>query len=132
MKKKTELVDKEVGARLRTRRNMLRITQQRLGSEIGISFQQVQKYEKGINRIGASRLRQIAIVLDVPVEYFFDGALIQKDRELDNPMADVSDFIASSDGTTLLRSFAKIANPIVRRRLVNLVEALAEGEALGS
>ena len=123
-------IDRHVGARVRMRRLLVSMSQERLGESLGITFQQIQKYEKGANRIGASRLQQIAKILGVPVEFFFDGApsgdigLAAGFGEMPQPNF-VSDFMATSEGVQLTRAFVKIADAQVRRRLIDLVEALA-------
>src|SRR5438045_3362688 len=101
-KKAPNPTDKHVGARVRMRRKMLGMSQEKLGDALGLTFQQVQKYEKGTNRIGASRLQQIAHILQVPIEFFFEGAPAphgqQPDglREAPSP-AYVSDFLSTSE-----------------------------------
>lgn len=125
-KKQPNPIDKHVGSRVRMRRMMLSMSQEKLGDELDLTFQQVQKYEKGTNRIGASRLQQIAAALDVPVSYFFEGAP-GGGRGARSVTPDyVARFVTSSDGLTLARCFDKIESPIVRRSLVNLVERMAE------
>jgi hypothetical protein len=92
----------------------------------------VQKYEKGTNRIGASRLQQISLILQVPVAFFFEGAPSEPGRQAapgDAPSpAYVSDFLASSEGLALTKAFMRIKNPKVRRRIVDLVEVIVEEE----
>ncbi len=129
-KKVPNPIDRHVGARVRMRRLLVSMSQERLGESLGITFQQIQKYEKGANRIGASRLQQISKILGVPVEFFFDGApsgdvgLAVGFGEMPQPNF-VSDFMATSEGVQLTRAFVKIADAQVRRRLIDLVEALA-------
>jgi transcriptional regulator with XRE-family HTH domain len=124
-------IDRHVGARVRMRRLLVSMSQEKLGEALGITFQQIQKYEKGANRIGASRLQQIAKILGVPVEFFFDGApsgdvgASAGFGEMPQPSF-VSDFMATSEGVQLTRAFVRIADPQVRRRLIDLVETLAE------
>jgi transcriptional regulator with XRE-family HTH domain len=122
-----------VGARVRMRRLMLDLSQTQLAAELGITFQQVQKYEKGTNRISASRLQQISYVLRVPIPFFFEGLPTQKNAskrtaEVPSP-AYVSDFLATSDGLSLVKFFVQITDPKLRHRLVNLVEAIAGGDS---
>lgn len=109
---------------------MIGMSQEKLGENLGITFQQVQKYEKGTNRVGASRLQHIAGVLGVPVAFFFDGAPalnpVTGGFSEDASPAYVSDFLATTEGLALTRAFLKIADSKVRRRIVDLVEALAE------
>jgi transcriptional regulator with XRE-family HTH domain len=125
-------IDKHVGARVRMRRMMLGMSQEKLGDSLGLTFQQVQKYEKGTNRIGASRLQQISNILQVPVSFFFDGAPSQGQEgkglsEAPSP-AYVSDFLATSDGLALTKAFMRIKNSKLRRRVVDLVEEIAGEE----
>jgi transcriptional regulator with XRE-family HTH domain len=128
--KKPHLVDQHVGSRVRLRRMLLGMSQERLGESIGITFQQVQKYEKGVNRIGASRLLQISEILDVPVEFFFeeaphiDGRRAPGMAEADSETF-ILEFLNSREGLELNRAFAKIADPKVRKRVVNLVRSLS-------
>src|SRR5262252_3300282 len=122
-------IDKYVGSRIRMRRIMLGMSQEKLGDALGLTFQQVQKYEKGTNRIGASRLQQIAHILQVPVAFFFEGAPApntQADgmREAPSP-AYVSEFLATSEGLALTKAFMRIKQPKLRRRIVDLVEEIA-------
>jgi transcriptional regulator with XRE-family HTH domain len=133
-KKAPNPIDKHVGSRVRMRRMMLSMSQEKLGDALGLTFQQVQKYEKGTNRIGASRLQQIAHILQVPVSFFFEGAphLPGTGRwegmgEAPSP-AYVSDFLATSDGLALTKAFTRIHDPKLRRRIVDLVEQIAASE----
>ena len=133
VKKSPNPTDKHVGSRVRMRRMMLGMSQEKLGDALGLTFQQVQKYEKGTNRIGASRLQQISQILQVPVSFFFEGApSIQVDGagfdDAPSP-AYISDFLATSDGLALTRSFMKIKDSKLRRRIVDLVEQIAGDEA---
>ncbi|HEY0234159.1 MAG TPA: helix-turn-helix transcriptional regulator [Afipia sp.] len=126
-------VDKHVGSRVRMRRIMLGMSQEKLGEALGLTFQQVQKYEKGTNRIGASRVQQIGDVLQVPVSFFFDGGpstSISSEgfAEASSP-AYVSDFLATSEGIALIRAFTRIEDPKLRRSIVDLVEQMASREA---
>lgn len=126
-KKAPNPVDKHVGSRVRMRRMMLGMSQEKLGDALGLTFQQVQKYEKGTNRIGASRVQQISLILQVPVSFFFDGAPIENPDgfgEAPSP-AYVTDFLASSEGLALVKAFVRISNPKLRRRVVDLVEEMA-------
>jgi transcriptional regulator with XRE-family HTH domain len=132
VKKAPNPIDKHVGSRVRMRRMMLGMSQERLGDALDLTFQQVQKYEKGTNRIGASRLQQISIILQVPVAFFFEGAPSEPGRpaaagEAPSP-AYVSDFLASSEGLALTKAFMRIKNPKVRRRIVDLVEVIVDEE----
>jgi transcriptional regulator with XRE-family HTH domain len=129
-KKTTNPVDKHVGSRVRMRRVLIGMSQERLGDALGLTFQQVQKYEKGINRIGASRLQQISNILGMPVEFFFEGAPSGETRSVEgfNEVSDtpyVADFLASNEGVQLNRAFLRIRDPKLRRRVVDLVTAIA-------
>lgn len=116
--------DIEVGRRLRLQRKSLGLSQNDIGSALGITFQQVQKYEKGSNRIGGSRLLQIAKLLNVDVSYFFDTSIPSTQRT-DAP-DDVIVFIASPEGLALNRSFLKISDAKTRKKIVSLVKAIAD------
>jgi transcriptional regulator with XRE-family HTH domain len=129
-KKAPNPTDKHVGARVRMRRMMLGMSQEKLGDSLGLTFQQVQKYEKGANRIGASRLQQIAHILQVPVSFFFEGAPNAPGHQTDGlseapSPAYVSDFLATSDGLALTKAFMGIKDAKLRRRIVDLVEQIA-------
>lgn len=130
-KKAPNPTDKHVGSRVRMRRMMLQMSQEKLGDALGLTFQQVQKYEKGTNRIGASRLQQISQILQVQVAFFFEGAptvgagaRAEGLSEAPSP-AYVSDFLATSDGLALTKAFMRIADTKLRRRIVELVEQIA-------
>ena len=119
-------IDTHVGSRVRMRRLILSMSQEKLGDAIGLTFQQVQKYEKGTNRMGSSRLQQIANVLQVPVTFFFEGAPGQSklDGKAQSP-AFVSDFLATSDGLALTKAFMQIKDGKLRRSIVKTVEEIA-------
>ncbi len=131
-KKSPNPVDVHVGARVRMRRVLVGMSQEKLGSELGLTFQQVQKYEKGANRIGASRLYQISTILGVPVAFFFDGLDEGADsgRGVDGLGEEASgystDMLSSPEGIALNRAFFKISDAAVRRRLIDLVKSLAD------
>lgn len=134
VKKVPNPIDKHVGSRVRMRRMFVGMSQEKLGESLGLTFQQVQKYEKGTNRIGASRLQQIAKVLGVPVEFFFDGAPaadgIAGGGFAEAPSSSyVSDFLSTSEGVQLTKAFIRIKDAKVRRRIVDLVAALADTES---
>ena len=133
-KKAPNPIDKHVGSRVRMRRMMLGMSQEKLGNSLSLTFQQVQKYEKGTNRIGASRLQQISQILQVPVEFFFEGApnvggavRMEGMSEAPSP-AYVADFLATSDGLALTKAFMRIGDSKLRRRIVDLVEQIAANE----
>jgi transcriptional regulator with XRE-family HTH domain len=119
-------IDKHVGGRVRMRRLMLDMSQADLANGLGLTFQQVQKYEKGTNRIGASRLQHISQILQVPVLFFFEGALRDRWTSL---CLYVTDFLATSDGLSLAKAFMLVENPKLRRAIVRLVEEIAPERA---
>ena len=122
-------IDIHVGSRLRMRRMMLGMSQEKLGEAFGLTFQQVQKYEKGTNRISASRLQQAAQILDVSVPFFFEGAPGGHKLEGDAPSpAYVNEFVSSEDGLRLIKAFTRITRPAVRHRIVNLVQEIAAAD----
>jgi DNA-binding XRE family transcriptional regulator len=122
-------VDQHVGSRVRMRRNMLGVSQSDLAGALGMTFQQVQKYENGMNRIAASRLQLMSDYLQVPVMFFFEGA---PGSDLDagsrgTPMpADVSAFLSTTQGVALVRSFSRIKSTSLRGSIVKLVEDLTD------
>jgi transcriptional regulator with XRE-family HTH domain len=124
--------DKHVGARIRMRRLMLGMSQTALADGLDLTFQQIQKYEKGVNRVGASRLQQIAQILRVPVEFFFEGGPGipgAKADVADAPsLANVSEFLATPDGLALVAGFVKIRSAKLRRAIVELVSYLAQSQ----
>ena len=132
-KKSPNPIDKHVGARVRMRRMMMSMSQEKLGDALGLTFQQVQKYEKGTNRIGASRLQHISEILQVSVSFFFEGSpsvpppggAVTGMGESPSP-AYVSDFLATSDGLALTKAFVQIKDGKLRRRIVDLVEAMVD------
>jgi transcriptional regulator with XRE-family HTH domain len=124
-------IDAQVGSRVRLRRMLLRMSQEKLGEVLGLTYQQVQKYERGINRIGAGRLYQVAGVLGVPVGYFYEDVPGQK-REDAMPANGQStppivEFFSSDDGLHLALAFMRVREPKVRKRVVDLVKSLADG-----
>jgi transcriptional regulator with XRE-family HTH domain len=124
-KKTPNVIDRHVGNRVRMRRMMISMSQEKLGGSLGITFQQIQKYEKGTNRIGASRLHQIAGLLGVPVTFFYENALSTAANftEASNTV-DIADFMATSQGLALAKAFVQISDPKLRRIVVGLVEAI--------
>jgi transcriptional regulator with XRE-family HTH domain len=121
--------DKYVGTRIRMRRLMMGMTQQKLADALGITFQQVQKYEKGSNRVSASRLQQVAHILQVAVSFFFEGGPVSDDKPTDQQSAPspayVSAFLATADGLALVKAFMAIKDAKLRRSIVLLVRAVA-------
>ncbi len=131
-KKEPNPVDRHVGSRVRMRRVLIGMSQEKLGEAIGLTFQQVQKYEKGMNRIGASRLHQLAGVLGVPIAFFYDGAPVEvapTGLAEPDPTPYVADFMSTTEGLQLMKAFVRIKDGKVRRRLVDLAQALADDVA---
>ena len=131
MKKSTGSIDKEIGSRVRMRRVSIGMSQEKLGDKLGLTFQQVQKYEKGTNRISVGRLVDIAKILGVDIHFFFNGIKsIKADAgfaEEDTPPY-ISDVMSTPEGLQLIRTFTGIKNAKVRRSIVQLVAALAAQE----
>ena len=129
MKKNPNPIDTFVGSRVRMRRLMVGMSQEKLADGLGITFQQVQKYEKGTNRIGASRLQAIADILGVHPSFFF-----QPDERPQSPETaadvheshEISSFVASKEGIALNRAFLKIADPVLRKKIIALVASMAQ------
>jgi transcriptional regulator with XRE-family HTH domain len=125
-------IDRHVGSRVRMRRLMVGLSQEKLGEALGITFQQIQKYEKGTNRISASRMHQIGRVLGVPVEFFYEGAPQLTGSEAPAGFAEPetaaysADLLATSESVQLARAFHRIKDARARRRLVDLAEAMAD------
>jgi transcriptional regulator with XRE-family HTH domain len=124
--------DTHVGQRVRMRRLMLGMSQAHVADALGMTFQQLQKYEKGINRVSASRLQHISQILQVPVTFFFEGAPNvpgEERAQADAPFPKfVSDYLVTSDGLNLTKAFMQIRDPKLRRSIVNLVEQIADSE----
>jgi transcriptional regulator with XRE-family HTH domain len=122
--------DRHVGARLRMRRIMLKKSQNEIANALGLTFQQVQKYEKGTNRISASRLQHLCKILSVPVSFFFDEALqadglpAALEADTDGDAAALDRFLATPDGLALVTAYVRVGNPKVRRAIVALVEQI--------
>lgn len=133
IKKVPNPIDVHVGSRVRLRRMLVGMSQEKLGEMLSLTFQQIQKYEKGANRIGASRLFQIAQILGVSVQFFFDD--MPESHKMhdsgftdDDPAPYVMDFVGSPEGLQLNRSFTRITDQKIRKRLLDLVKSLAEEE----
>ena len=126
-------IDVHVGNRVRMRRMLIGMSQEKLGERLGLTFQQVQKYEKGSNRVSASRLYQMAQILGVPVQFFFEDMSEVADIESSDvsgasETGEIMDFLNSSEGVQLNRAFNEIASASVRRRVIDLVKSIAGQE----
>ncbi len=126
--------DRHIGARIRLRRLLIRMSQETLGQKIGVTFQQVQKYENGLNRVSASRLGLVAATLGVEVGYFFDSMELDQDLEPSPGGPKVGDdaviaFISSREGVALASAWVSLANPIQRHAILALVTTLAAEQA---
>lgn len=128
---KAHPVDVHVGSRLKLRRMALGISQDMLGKSMGLTFQQIQKYEKGVNRISASKIYELSRELRVPIDYFFEGygKTAHADRFAENAGEDpFMELIRSPEGVQLCRYFASIRDPEVKKRVIDLVRSIAEAE----
>ena len=130
VKKSPNPTDKHVGNRVRERRLALGMSQSKLAEAVGVTFQQIQKYEKGTNRISGSRLQQFANIMKVSVPLFFEGGpnapSQRKAKAIAPSITNVSEFISSSDGLALIKAFRQIKDAKLRRGIVNLVEQIAD------
>lgn len=135
-------IDKYVGARVKARRKSLAMTQATLGEKLDLTFQQVQKYERGSNRISASKLLVIAQTLDAPISFFFDGLEEEAaelpttgfSENLDSENAitnDILTFASSKEGRDLNQAFSRIDDPDIRRQFVFMVQSIAKGQKIG-
>jgi transcriptional regulator with XRE-family HTH domain len=116
-------IDRHIGHRLRACRMMLRLNQSELGKAIGVTFQQLQKYEKGSNRVSASTLQKLAVTMEVPITYFFEGVSSEK---IQSDNLEWTEFLATSDGLALIRAFKRIDSKDLRRAVVHLVEQMGK------
>ena len=130
-KKQANPIDVQVGNRVRIRRMLIGMSQERLGDLLGLTFQQVQKYEKGVNRIGAGRLFEVARILNVPVDFFYEGlapATPEGANDVEGGAPPVMEFVSSGEGLQLSLAFMKIKDAKVRKRVLDLVKSLANEE----
>jgi transcriptional regulator with XRE-family HTH domain len=130
-KKQANPIDAHVGTRMRLRRMLIGLSQEKMGEMLGLTFQQVQKYEKGVNRIGAGRLYQISEILSVPINYFYEGFVGLDDTGRaandDTATKPVMEFLSSGEGLQLTLAFMRIKDGKVRKRVIDLIKSLAEG-----
>lgn len=134
--KKSNPVDAHVGSRVRLRRMLVGLSQEKLGDRMGLTFQQIQKYEKGVNRIGASRLYNLSQILEVPVQFFFEGAPATNGSSasgFSQPETEtfLYEFLNTRDGLELNRAFVRISDAQVRRSVVDLVRSIGQCETDG-
>jgi transcriptional regulator with XRE-family HTH domain len=131
-KKQANPIDVQVGSRVRIRRMLIGMSQERLGDLLGLTFQQVQKYEKGVNRIGAGRLFEMSRILGVPIDFFYEGVGSpppdQPGFSEPESAPPVMEFVSSGEGLQLSLAFMKIKDSKVRKRVLDLVKSLAEDE----
>lgn len=120
-------LDAHIGRRIRTQRLVLKISQEELGKTLGVSFQQIQKYEKGVNGLSAKRMQDVCQALNIPLSFLFDGGPGEKSSGFTRvaQASFVDDFLASSEGVALMRAFTKIRSDKVRRNFVGLAETIA-------
>ncbi len=124
MQKSPNDADRQIGQKIRARRLAIGMSQEKLGEALGLTFQQVQKYEKGTNRVGAGRLLDVANILEVPVAYFYEGLSSSKLKANSHEKA-AALVLGSSEGQRLIKLFATIENPQLRRKVVELVELIS-------
>jgi len=128
--KQANAVDVHVGLRIRAARLAAGLSQERFGHELGVSFQQVQKYEKGSNRVGASRLSDAAKILAVPVSFFFENDEgINNSRNANDGLLAMTEALSTPEGISIARALGQISNPNLRRRLADLLEAMVDRES---
>jgi transcriptional regulator with XRE-family HTH domain len=131
-KKQANPIDAQVGNRVRLRRMLIGMSQERLGELLGLTFQQVQKYEKGVNRIGAGRLFEVSRILGVPIDYFYEGVngqlAVQTSQSSPHATPPIMEFVSSGEGLQLSLAFMRIKDPKVRKRMLELVKSLADEE----
>ena len=123
--KKPAPADQHIGARIRMRRSILNMSQEKLGELLGVTFQQVQKYEKGTNRVGGSRLAKAAEVLGVSPGFFFEGLEVDSTTGEAAELSETAQFLTTREGVRLTRAFVTISDPTVRQKVLGLVEALS-------
>ncbi|WP_342633216.1 helix-turn-helix transcriptional regulator [Microvirga flavescens] len=124
MKKSPNDADRHIGRQIRARRIAIGMSQERLGELLGLTFQQIQKYEKGINRVGAGRLLEIGAFLQVPIAYFYEG--LSEYKTSPGPEETIASMIlATSDGQRLARAFSAIDKTQIRRKIIELMEAMS-------
>lgn len=133
MQKSPSPVDRYVGSRVKMRRMLISMSQEKLGDALGITFQQVQKYERGTNRIGASRLHRIAQILGVPVTFFYEGAPSEGhagEVRIDSAANEIVEFLGSAEGIALARAFLQIESAQHRWAVLDLCRALGKNLSL--
>ena len=125
---KSDRIDRHVSARVRMRRIIVGMSQEKLGEALGITFQQIHKYERGTDRIGASRLQQIAKTLGVSIEFFFEGLPRARWRDTVTSDGNEAEFLSTPEGVRLMQAFMRVTNPKIRRQCIKLVKSIAEDE----
>lgn len=129
--RRANAMDVHVGTRVRLRRMLLGMSQEKLGEQLGLTFQQVQKYEKGVNRIGAGRLHELGLVLGVPIQFFYEqapGGVVGNGFAEQPADSYVVEFLSSREGLELNKAFVRLTDPRVRRSVLELVRSLAPGD----
>jgi len=119
-------VDVYVGGRVRLRRTLLGLSQEKLADKLGITFQQVQKYENGTNRVGASRLYDIASALEVDVDFFFEGVTGGKTKKVAEAGANIDRLLNSKETIDLVKAFHAIEDPSIRKKMLEMIKAVAK------
>jgi transcriptional regulator with XRE-family HTH domain len=126
--RKPDPIDKHIGGRIRMRRLELSLTQELVADGLNVSFQQVQKYEKGVNRVGGSRMAALARILDVEISFFYQDAPGSK-RKRGATVSLMDQFVTSREGVVIAQAFVRIANPSVRAAIAHFVRTLGESDA---
>jgi transcriptional regulator with XRE-family HTH domain len=126
--KPKNIIDAHVGLRIRMARLATGMSQETLADGLRLTFQQVQKYEKGLNRVGAGRLTDIARILGVPVSYFFEDTGGDRPREPNDALGAITEALSTKEGIRVARALAQIMDPDLRRRIADLLEAIVERE----
>ncbi|MBM3491691.1 MAG: helix-turn-helix transcriptional regulator [Alphaproteobacteria bacterium] len=129
MPARADTVDAHVGKRVRLRRTLLGLSQEKLGEALSLTFQQVQKYERGTNRISASRLLQLSKVLNVPIDFFFDDLSVAGGARDNAQSAYEGEELSRRETLELVRAYYRIGDPAVRRRFYELLKTMGEGES---
>ena len=128
-KRDPNYIDRHVGNRVRMRRLLIGMSQEKLGEMLGITFQQVQKYEKGSNRVSASRLYYLAQILGVPVQFFFEELPEASGQQPGMSEVGMTDLLSSSEVSQLARAFSEISDPVARRAIMGMVKQFADSKS---
>jgi transcriptional regulator with XRE-family HTH domain len=126
MTQRQNSIDRHVGSRIRMRRMILNLSLANVANKLGVTLQQIQKYEKGISEIAASRLEHISHILQVPVGFFFEDESTQIPPRKTDPIADINEFMATKEGLALAKAYMRISSEKLRQQIVRLVTDLGQ------